>query len=73
MSTYRLAFAMVKYFPFGGMQRNLLRIAEACAARGHDVHLFAGEWSGPRPRDLPVTLLKTLAVTNHGRNARFGR
>jgi len=73
MSTYRLAFAMVKYFPFGGMQRNLLRIAEACAARGHDVHLFAGEWSGPRPQDLPVTLLKTLAVTNHGRNARFGR
>ncbi|MHC5048591.1 MAG: glycosyltransferase family 4 protein, partial [Planctomycetota bacterium] len=43
MSTYRLAFAMVKYFPFGGMQRNLLRIARACAARGHEVHVFAGE------------------------------
>ncbi|MHC4991790.1 MAG: glycosyltransferase family 4 protein, partial [Planctomycetota bacterium] len=73
MSTYRLAFAMVKYFPFGGMQRNLLRIARACAARGHEVHLFAGEWSGPRPPDLPVRVLKTLALSNHGRNARFGR
>jgi UDP-glucose:(heptosyl)LPS alpha-1,3-glucosyltransferase len=64
---------MVKYFPFGGMQRNLLRIAQACAARGHDVHLFASEWSGPRPQDLPVNVLKTFAVTNHGRNDRFGR
>ena len=73
MSTYRLAFAMVKYFPFGGMQRNLLRIAQACAARGHDVHLFASEWSGPRPQDLPVNVLKTFALTNHGRNDRFGR
>jgi UDP-glucose:(heptosyl)LPS alpha-1,3-glucosyltransferase len=73
MSTYRLAFAMVKYFPFGGMQRNLLRIAQACAARGHDVQLFAGEWSGPRPQDLPVNVLRTFAVTNHGRNDRFGR
>jgi UDP-glucose:(heptosyl)LPS alpha-1,3-glucosyltransferase len=73
MSTYRLAFAMVKYFPFGGMQRNLLRIARACAARGHEVHLFAGEWSGPRPQDLPVRVLKTFALSNHGRNERFGR
>ncbi|MHC5048696.1 MAG: glycosyltransferase family 4 protein, partial [Planctomycetota bacterium] len=68
-----LAFAMVKYFPFGGMQRNLLRIARACAARGHEVHVFAGEWSGPRPQDLPVRVLKTFALSNHGRNERFGR
>jgi UDP-glucose:(heptosyl)LPS alpha-1,3-glucosyltransferase len=73
MSTYRLAFAMVKYFPFGGMQRNLLRIAQACADRGHAVHLFAGEWSGPRPHDLPVSVLRTFALSNHGRNDRFGR
>jgi UDP-glucose:(heptosyl)LPS alpha-1,3-glucosyltransferase len=73
MSTYRLAFAMVKYFPFGGMQRNMLRIAQACAGRGHEVHLFAGEWTGPRPQDLHVRVLKTFALSNHGRNDRFGR
>lgn len=73
MSTYRLAFAMVKYFPFGGMQRNLLRIARACAARNHEVRLFVSEWVGPWPGDLPVTVLKTRALSNHNRNARFGR
>jgi UDP-glucose:(heptosyl)LPS alpha-1,3-glucosyltransferase len=73
MSTYRLAFAMVKYFPFGGMQRNLLRIARACAARGHEVQLFTSEWAGPRPEDLSLRVLKTSALTNHGRNRRFGR
>ena len=73
MSTYRLAFAMVRYFPFGGMQRILLRIAQACAARGHDIHLFVSEWTGTRPPDLPVSVLKAPAITNYGRNDRFGR
>jgi UDP-glucose:(heptosyl)LPS alpha-1,3-glucosyltransferase len=34
----RLAFVLYKYFPYGGLQRDALRIARACAARGHAVH-----------------------------------
>lgn len=73
MCRYRLAFAVVKYFRFGGMQRNLLRIAAACAARGHDVRVFASEWAGPVPDDIDVTVLDVRAMTNHGRNEQFGR
>ena len=31
----RLAFCLYKYFPHGGLQRDLLRIALACQRRGH--------------------------------------
>ncbi|MHC4989989.1 MAG: glycosyltransferase family 4 protein [Planctomycetota bacterium] len=73
MSKYRMAFGVVKYFAFGGMQRNLLRIARECATRGHDVEIFVGEWVGPRPDDVSVTVLDVHAWTNHGRNQRFAR
>lgn len=73
MTRYRMAFAVVKHFPFGGMQRNMLRIAKECAARGHDVDLFASEWTGPAPDELKVKVLKVCALTNHGRNQKFGR
>jgi UDP-glucose:(heptosyl)LPS alpha-1,3-glucosyltransferase len=72
-SIYRIAFAVVKYFPYGGMQRNTLRIARACARRGHRVHIFASAWDGPRPEELEVELLRVRAWTNHDRNRRFGQ
>ena len=33
----QLAFCLYKFFPFGGMQRDFLRIAQACQARGHAI------------------------------------
>ncbi len=71
MPRYRMAFAVVKHFPFGGMQRNMLRIAKACAARGHEIDLYASEWTGPEPEDMNVRVLKVRALTNHGRNHKF--
>ncbi len=72
MSKYKLAFAWVKYFEFGGVQRTALRIATECARRGHEVHFFAGEWSGQRPTGLSVHVIDAKAVTNHGSRKRFG-
>ena len=40
----RFAFALFKYFPFGGLQSDMLRIAECAAARGHEVTVFTGAW-----------------------------
>ena len=45
----RFAFALFKYFPFGGLQSDMLRIAECAAARGHEVTVFTGAWEGPGP------------------------
>ena len=68
---YRLAFVVSRYFEYGGMQRTLLRIARACAARDHEVHLFTGEWRGRRPDGITVHEIDTAAMTNHASNRRL--
>ncbi len=64
----RIAFVVSLWFPFGGMQRSLLRIAQACVARGHQVDIYTGEWQGERPDDIGVIELDTKAATNHRSN-----
>jgi UDP-glucose:(heptosyl)LPS alpha-1,3-glucosyltransferase len=67
----RLAFLIFRYFPFGGLQRNFLDIAQLCQKRGHEVFLFTGEWSGERPPDLDVTVLAPFGLSNHRQALRF--
>ncbi len=64
----RFAFVVSLWFPFGGMQRSLLRIAQACVARGHQVDIYTGEWQGERPEGIGVIELDTRASTNHRSN-----
>lgn len=69
----KIAFCLFKYFPYGGMQRNALRIARALRARGHQVEFFAMQWQGDLDPDLPVHLLPARGLTNHTRYANFAR
>ena len=69
----RIAFALYKYFPYGGVQRDALRIAEQCKARGYDVEFFAIHWDGDRPDGIPVHLTRDRGISNHGRYAAFSR
>ena len=61
---FKLAFVVSLFFEYGGMQRSLLRIAQACAQRGHDVHIFTGGWQGSRPANITVHEMDTRAMTN---------
>lgn len=61
---YKLAFAVSLFFEYGGMQRSLLRIAQACSERGHDVHIFTGGWIGEQPENITVHEMDTRAMTN---------
>lgn len=63
----KLAFTLIKYFPFGGLQRDFLRIAQTCLARGHHVDVFTPDWQGDLPAGLNVTVLKLNAFSNHRR------
>lgn len=63
----KLAFCLYKYFPFGGLQRDFLRIAAACLQRGHDVTVFTMSWEGPVPAGLHVRLIKARGWQNHTR------
>ena len=71
--SYKLAFVVSSYFPWGGLQRDLKRIALRCSERGHQVHVLTGRWEGERPAGLGVHELDTRALTNHGRNDRLSR
>ncbi len=69
----RLIFILFRYFPHGGLQRDCRRIAEALVKRGHDVEIICGEWQGPRPAAIEITVLKRHGLTNHGIATRLAR
>ncbi|MCB5184906.1 glycosyltransferase family 4 protein [Methylobacillus gramineus] len=45
----KFAFLIFKYFPYGGMQRDMLRTATRLAAMGHTVDIFTMSWDGEQP------------------------
>jgi UDP-glucose:(heptosyl)LPS alpha-1,3-glucosyltransferase len=69
----RLAFALYKYFPYGGLQRDFMRIALACQRRGHDIRVYTLEWAGDIPPGFDVIVVPARAWTNPGRYAQFTR
>ena len=69
----KFAFTLIKYFPFGGLQRDFMRIAEVCLARGHQVDVFTPYWQGEVPSGLNVTVLKLRALSNHQRRFALSR
>ncbi len=67
----RIAFAIVRYFPHGGSQRDCLALAQMLAANRHQVTIFTSEWRGARPEGVEVEVIPVRALTNHTRNQRF--
>lgn len=64
----KLGFLLFDYFPFGGLQRDCLKIARLCAARGHDVTIFTRTWQGERPPEVQVELFGRQGASNVARN-----
>jgi UDP-glucose:(heptosyl)LPS alpha-1,3-glucosyltransferase len=69
----RLAFCLFKYFPYGGLQRDFLRIAQTLLARGHDIHVYTMRWDGDVPQGIHLHLLKTIGWSNHARSIAFAQ
>ena len=67
----QLAFCLYKYFPFGGMQRDFLRIAQACQARGHAIRAYVLEWQGEVPPGFEVVRVPVRALFNHDRYRKY--
>ena len=69
-----IAFSLFKYFPHGGIQRDLMKMVRECLSRGHQVRIYAGEWNAPLPElDVEVVQVPVRAASNHVRYARFAR
>ncbi len=60
-----MAFVIERYFEFGGLQRDMLRIAIACAKSGHNVTVFTSIWEGPMDDTLKVEIVDFSAYSNH--------
>ena len=69
----QLAFILYKYFPFGGLQRDFLRIAKECQARGHSIRVYTPIWEGDIPQGFDVRIVPVKALFNHHRNEKLTR
>lgn len=73
----KLAFVLFKYFPYGGLERDFLRIAKECQSRGHDISVFSFIWEGDIPQGFKLTMIPVSGYTNHQRiytfSERFSR
>lgn len=69
----KLAFVLFKYFPYGGLERDFLRIAKECQKRGHDIHAFTFIWEGDIPEGFHLTQIPVKGMSNHQRINDFSK
>ncbi len=67
----KFAFIIYGYFPYGGQQRDFLRVALACAERGHEIDVYTMKWEGDIAEALRVQIVDIRAWRNHARYERF--
>ncbi|MDV9032334.1 glycosyltransferase family 4 protein [Pseudomonas sp. RAC1] len=67
----QLAFVLYKYFPFGGLQRDFMRIALECQQRGHQIRVYTLIWEGDVPPGFDVRVAPVKALSNHRRNEKL--
>lgn len=63
----KIAFVIDRYFEFGGLQRDCLRLAVACASKGCDVTVITGKWAGEKPEKIQIQEVDTSAFSNSGK------
>lgn len=67
----KLAFLINNYYPFGGMEKNFLRIVQACLRAQFEVRIFTMSWQGEQPEGAEVILVPFKGLSNHGRGESF--
>ena len=66
-----IAFCLFKYFPYGGLQRDFLRIALKIQAKGYRVRVYTLSWQGDIPAGFEVILVPVKSWTNHSRYKKY--
>ncbi|MEX2489384.1 MAG: glycosyltransferase family 4 protein [Pseudomonadales bacterium] len=66
-----LAFCLYKFFAYGGLQRDFLRIARECSERGYKIRVYTLSWAGEIPADFDVIVVPVNAITNHTRYQKY--
>ncbi|MFT7218758.1 MAG: UDP-glucose:(heptosyl)LPS alpha-1,3-glucosyltransferase, partial [Candidatus Azotimanducaceae bacterium] len=66
-----VACCLFKYFPFGGLQRDFIRIAQGVQARGARIRVYTLDWQGDVPAGFEIIIVPVSSVTNHSRYRQF--
>ncbi len=69
----KLLFCLFRYFPYGGLQRDCVRIAKACMDAGDTVEVITHTWEGPHIPGITVHCFPVRAWTNHQGCEKFSR
>jgi len=69
----KLAFVLFKYFPYGGLQRDMRRIAQECQTRGHEIHVYCLTWEGEIPAGFHLHKVTVKRLTNYAKYQAFHR
>ncbi len=69
----RIAFVKFRHVPFGGGEGYLDLLMEACAARGHEVHLVTTGWAGDTGGRCVVHPVTVRGLTQSARLRAFAR
>jgi UDP-glucose:(heptosyl)LPS alpha-1,3-glucosyltransferase len=67
----KFAFCVFKYYPYGGLEKNFLRVLQEVLNRGHSVTVYTMKWEGDVPefaennKNFSLEIIKTKGITNH--------
>ena len=67
----QIAFCIFKYFPYGGIQRDLLKLGRECLARGMSVRIYTIRWLAEQPENLELCILPVKSLGRHAQYERF--
>ncbi len=67
----KFAIFLQNYFPYGGLQRDAVRLAEAAVKAGDQPTLVVSTWNGPNPGGIQITELGCGGRSNHAKASRF--
>ncbi len=69
----KLSFVIYSYFPYGGQQRDFMRILNECLSRGHQVDVYTLRWEGEVPAGVTVHRAAVSAFTRTSLYKKFSR
>lgn len=67
----KLAFVLFRYVPWGGLQKDFMKVARECQERGHSVSVFTMAWEGDLPDGFDLNLITPRGLTNYRRCRAF--
>jgi len=67
----KLGFCLFKYFPYGGLQRDFMDVAQRCLAAGHEIYVYTLAWQGEMPAAFKVRIIESKAWSNHRKYEKY--